>query len=87
MTTKAGENMHNKPLFVRHADLERYKDTESPYRKLCPACRKGAMMVYRDPASMVLLSVDRCTWCGQTLVYSDVFINGEPVSHAEADPS
>jgi uncharacterized protein (DUF983 family) len=85
--TKAGENMRADPLRVKHADLERYRDTESPYRKLCPACRKGAMMVHRDPGSMVLSSVDRCTWCGQTVVYSDAFINGEPVAHAENDPS
>lgn len=84
---KIGENVNAKPIRVCHAELERFRNTESPFRKLCPACREGALMVYRDQVSLALSSVDRCTHCGQTFVYSDVYINGELVSHVEKDPS
>jgi len=84
---KAYENMNAKPIRVSHADLQRYGETESEFKKLCPACLKGCVMVYRDQKSMMLMNVDRCTWCGQTLIYSDKYIGGEPVSHVEKDPS
>ncbi len=80
-------NVDVKPLRVCHAELERFRDTESPFRKLCPVCREGALMVYRDEASMMLSSVDRCVHCAQTFVYSDAYINGELVRHVEKDPS
>jgi hypothetical protein len=85
--TKTGANMQSKPIRVCHAELQRYRDTESLFRKYCPVCHRGALMVSRDPVSLVLSSVDRCTWCGQTFVYSDAYIGGEPVSHVEEDPS
>lgn len=84
---KIGENMNAEPLRVCHAELQPFRDTESPFRKLCPVCQEGALMVYRDPASMMLSSVDRCTHCAQMIVYSDAFMNGEPVSHVEKEPS
>ena len=84
---KTGNNVDAKPIRVRHAELRRFRDTESPFRKTCPACGEGALMVYRDQVSLMLSSVDRCTHCGQTFVYSDAFIDGEPVSHVENDPS
>ena len=84
---RTGENMKADPVKACHAQLEPFRGTESPYRKLCPTCREGALLVRRDQGSMMLTNVDRCTHCGQVVVYSDRFINGEPVSHADEDGS
>jgi len=84
---KAGENINANPIRVSHADLQRYGETESVFKKFCPVCLKGAVMVYRDQKSMMLQNVDRCTYCGQTIIYSDRYIGGEPVLHIEKDPS
>ncbi len=87
MSVKVGANVDAKPLRVSHADLQRFGNTDSAYRRLCPVCLKGALMVTRDRVSRMLVNVDRCTHCGQVLIYSDRFIGGEPVSHIEKEPS
>jgi hypothetical protein len=84
MSSETGQNMKAEPMHVRHADLEPFCDTDSPFKKLCPACLEGILLVYRDQTTMELINVDRCTHCGQTLIYSDETIGGEPVKRIES---
>jgi uncharacterized protein (DUF983 family) len=71
-------NIDAAPIEVAHAHLERMSD-ESPYRSRCPTCGKGALLVYRDPTTFRLIDTDRCTWCAQTIIYTDGTIAGEAV--------
>lgn len=52
---------------------------ESPFRKKCPTCKTGTLLVHRDQKTFTLINVDCCTLCGQTVIYSDKVIGGEPV--------
>jgi len=74
---ESGGNAKKLPLLVSHADLERV--SESLYRSRCPACSKGVLFVHRSQATLELINVDRCTYCGQLVVYTDKFIADEPV--------
>lgn len=83
------EKMNAAPVTVSHADLKRFSD-ESPYRSYCPVCETGVLLVNRDQQTFVLINVDRCTYCAQTIIYSDKAIAGEPVMDIRAsagDPS
>ncbi len=72
-------NVRAKPLQrVSHATLTRWCD-ESDYRSKCPACDEGILLVLRDQVTHALINVDRCVGCGQTVIYTDKFIGGEPV--------
>jgi len=81
-----GANIKKPMLLVSHADLERFS-TESDYRSRCPECAKGVLMINRDQKSLSLINVDRCTFCGQLVVYTDKFIAGEPVLDVNAAKS
>jgi len=72
-----GGNDKKLPLLVSHTDLERV--SESPYRSRCPACNKGVLFVHRDQTTLALINADRCTYCGQLVIYTDKIIAGEPV--------
>jgi hypothetical protein len=78
-------NVHAPPIKVSHASL-RPASGESLYRKRCPVCETGVLLVYRDPVSFMLRSVDRCIHCGQQVIYTDRYIAGEPVVNV-LDPS
>ncbi len=73
-----GANLNQPPVYVRHAELERYSE-ESDYRSVCPTCKKGLLLVRRDHETLELTAVDNCTRCAQTVVYEDAAIAGEPV--------
>ncbi len=73
-----GANIKKLPLLVSHTDLERFS-TESDYRSRCPECNTGLLLVNRDQMTLSLINVDRCTFCGQLMIYTDKFIAGEPV--------
>jgi hypothetical protein len=65
---------------VSHTSLRRVSEN-SPFRSFCPACGEGFLLVRRDQESFALLSTDRCTSCGQLILYTDSFIHGEPLTH------
>jgi hypothetical protein len=69
-------NLNAPPIYVLHAELTRYTE-DSAYRSLCPVCKTGVLMVNRHPATFELLRPDRCTHCGQVVVYEDTTIAGE----------
>ena len=57
---------------VNHADLKREGD--SAYKSTCPMCEEGMLLVYRNPATLVLEEHDRCIHCGQAFIYDDIDI-------------
>lgn len=71
-----GENIGKNPVRVRHTELQRVNET-SPFRSWCPVCRQGILLVGRT--GLVLNRVDRCTMCGQLIIYEDDEIAGEPL--------
>jgi ribosomal protein S27AE len=80
------KNLKAEPIRVCHAELESVSD-ESPFRKKCPACGTGTLLVHRDQETFMLTNVDCCTLCGQTVIYSDKFINGVPVKDITVKPN
>lgn len=72
------EKLHAPPVTVVHANLRRFTE-ESPYRSVCPVCETGVLLVNRDQKTFKLINVDRCTFCAQTIIYSDRIIGDEPV--------
>lgn len=63
------------PITVKHSGLKRFGD--GGYKSVCPVCRQGVLLIYRDPETMRLMRKDRCSHCAQVVVYSDEVINGE----------
>jgi hypothetical protein len=51
-----------------------------------PCATRGILLVMRDQASFSLINMDRCTSCGQTVIYTDPFIGGERVVDASSRP-
>lgn len=73
-----GQNRTAKPLTLKHADLKYWND-ESAFKKCCPACKEGVLLVYRNPDDLTkLMRTDMCVVCAQIVVYQDESINGEP---------
>ena len=77
------EKLNAEPITVSHADLRRFSE-ESEYRSYCPVCETGVLMVNRNQKTFALINVDRCTFCAQTVIYSDKIIGGEPVEDVRA---
>ena len=71
-----GCNAKNKPIEVRHQDLEPDSD-ESLFRSECPICSRGVLLVRRDQKTFHLSSWDNCISCGQQFIYTDFENSGE----------
>ena len=78
-------NVHAPEIVCSHAALQ--PSGEGLFHRLCPACGEGVLLVYRDPRSLALVNVDRCTRCGQKVVYTDRFIGGEIVANIRSPAS
>jgi hypothetical protein len=65
-------NNINAPILdVKHAELK--KSGDRPWRRQCPACISGFLLVSRDPSDgYKLKAVDRCVGCGQAVHYVDI---------------
>lgn len=77
--SKKPVNYDKPPRKLSHASLTRVGD-ESPFRSKCPVCPNGVLLVQRDQKSFALQNLDSCVVCGQRVIYTDKFINGEPVT-------
>lgn len=68
----AGEvpNINSEIIHVRHADLDAVGD--SKYQRRCPACKTGSLPVTRNRSTFMLEAADRCSLCGQRVVYDDI---------------
>lgn len=66
----------NAPIIrCRHAHLKPAEGQDPTYRRECPACGVGMLLVTRRTA-WTLSRLDRCTLCGQQVWYTDHEING-----------
>ena len=78
------KNVNAPAIRVSHTKLERWSE-ESDFKSKCPACEKGLLLVMRDQVTFALINVDRCVSCGQTVIYTDKFIAGSPVTDLYKD--
>jgi len=58
---------------VRYQDLVPY-DTERPekWSRICPACKKGVLLVHRNQQTLVISRADACIRCGRRFIYTDI---------------
>ena len=70
---------------VRHADLTPFD--EGHFKRDCPACERGVLLVRRDQKTLALINTDICTLCSQRFVYIDKAIAGAPIQDASAPQS
>jgi RNase P subunit RPR2 len=64
-------NNFGKPAIeINHSDLIRIDD--SIYRRKCPSCDNGLLLVTRDSVTLVLQEFDICICCGQKFKYMDI---------------
>lgn len=62
----------NDPIEIKHADLQKVSEN-SWFKKKCPKCDTGTLMVIRDKSNGYVLSeLDRCISCGQQFKYTDI---------------
>jgi ribosomal protein S27AE len=58
-------------MVVKHAALRRFS-SNSMFKRECPRCHEGVLLVARDPTTYRLLDRDRCVLCGQRVRYTDM---------------
>lgn len=66
-----GINKNAPVITVLHSNLTRANE-ESDYKRDCPVCKRGVLLVSRDQKTFELLATDRCILCGQQVIYSDI---------------
>ena len=66
----AGINIYNKPVAVKHAELERIDP--SMFRSVCPVCNEGCLLVKRHSQTFKIQADDHCILCGQQYIYEDI---------------
>jgi hypothetical protein len=66
---RAGQNITKPVLTVRHSALVPVGD--GGFKRECPVCREGLLLVHRDLTSFKLLPDDNCILCGQRVRYVD----------------
>jgi hypothetical protein len=65
-----GINIDKPPLKIKHWKLPRVGDSQ--YRRQCPVCKEGLLLVRRDEKTLELQAEDMCTLCAQQVVYEDI---------------
>jgi len=65
------KNLTAAVITVRHEDLPIWSD-ESYYKRKCPVCEEGLLLVARDSDTGLLQEHDRCVLCGQHVRYEDI---------------
>lgn len=68
----AGINIANPVIEIEHADLRKIPGGESTFRRFCPVCIHGILMVKRNIITLALEAEDNCLLCGQRVKYKDV---------------
>jgi len=66
-----GINIDATVVLVEHATLERADDS-TYWRRICPKCEVGTLLVQREYGTFVLSLLDRCDKCGQKFIYRDI---------------
>jgi len=66
-----GKNIGKALIKVRHSELSAFGD--SLYKRYCPECKKGLLMVSRERKEPYRITdYDICLLCGQRFQYVDV---------------
>jgi hypothetical protein len=65
-----GKNIDSPVLEVEHCKLQSWDN--SAYKRECPACKKGLLLVSRERKTLRLLEEDHCVLCGQRVKYTDI---------------
>jgi hypothetical protein len=71
MGVTAAWNVDAEPLHVEHAKLMPTM-AQQRFRRYCPVCEKGVLLVRRDQKTLELLAEDNCMLCGQQFIYKDI---------------
>jgi len=58
-------------ILVNHSDLDEL-DGESLFRRQCPVCEHGVLLVCRNQQTFELEADDYCVYCGQHVEYLDI---------------
>lgn len=75
-----GANHDAPPIRIHHANLMPIERSTSAYRRQCPKCGEGVLMVGRErDYPFRIVNHDRCTRCYQLFIYEDKTIGGEEV--------
>jgi hypothetical protein len=64
-------NVNKKEKRVKYLSLRHILGEDSHYRRACPVCKNGLLLVARDMVTFELLDRDRCISCGQAVIYTD----------------
>jgi predicted RNA-binding Zn-ribbon protein involved in translation (DUF1610 family) len=64
-------HINDPPKHVKHAELVSLS-YDSIYKKVCPACDDGMLLVTRNQKTLELSAEDRCILCGQQFIYDDI---------------
>lgn len=64
-------NVNKKTKRVKYLSLQRILGDESYYRRACPVCKTGMLLIARDRETYELIEHDRCISCGQAVIYTD----------------
>jgi hypothetical protein len=70
--TAIAANFFKTTLTVKHSELGRPTEY-APWRRKCPACSRGLLLVARSSVSPYeLCELDLCIACGQHVIYEDI---------------
>jgi hypothetical protein len=70
MENLEGVNINKPCIPVKHSDLTRVGG--SHYKSICPTCKEGFLLIYRNWDDFTLERLDRCILCGQQYEYLDI---------------
>lgn len=73
------ENVEAPTIDVRWSELVLWDEETSAYRKKCPVCKNGILLVSRHRDTLNFQRHDRCISCGQSVRYLDEEILGTKV--------
>lgn len=65
-----GININKITMNVLHKNLKRVEESE--WKRICPACNKGLLLVLRNLETFKLEKIDHCILCGQRVEYLDI---------------
>jgi len=69
-------NIRKPTVEVYHSGLQVF---DGQFKRTCPVCGVGLLLVTRNQENFHLSKHDRCTLCAQEFTYLDDEIAGEPV--------
>lgn len=70
ITVEAFSRVYHDPIRLKVSEL--IKSSDSEYKHDCPVCMVGLLPMQRDEKTFKLLNTDRCLYCGQAVIYTDL---------------